>query len=85
MTPCQKEETNQSEMETTEQAALLEYPDQVVLFLTNNSNEQLISRLPALKSSPNLQKILTRIRNEGVIRHVFLRSLMFFLNGFLKL
>ena len=72
MIPCQKEEeANQRETETTEQAALLEYPDQVVLFLTNNSNDQLISRLPALKNSPNLQKILTRIRNEGVLRHAF--------------
>jgi hypothetical protein len=48
---------------------LLDYPDQVVIFLERNSNLKLQSRLPALKDSPNLLKILDKLRSEGTHRY----------------
>merc|ERR1711953_1135815 len=48
---------------------LLEYPDQVVIFLERNSNDKLLAKLPAINDSPNLQKILEKLRTEGTARY----------------
>ena len=59
-------EENTEEM-TSEQ--LLSYPDQVIIFLELNTNDQLCQKLPQLKDSPNLLSILNRLRTEGTPRY----------------
>merc|ERR1719410_1767953 len=45
---------------------ILTYPDQVIIFLSKNTNEMLIRKLPQIKNSTNLQRILNKVRDEGV-------------------
>merc|ERR1712131_322180 len=48
------------------QDSILTYPDQVIIFLSKNTNEMLIRKLPQIKNSTSLQRILNKVRDEGV-------------------